>query len=539
MSVSNTDGAEMEKLLIGLDFGTDSVRSVLVTENGTLLASCVHNYSRWAEGKYCDAVNNQFRQHPLDYLEGMEAVIRGVLEGQDSSRVAGIAVDTTGSTPCAVDRNGTPLAMNEKFAENPNAMFLLWKDHTAVEEAARINESSALSASTDYRMYEGGVYSSEWFWSKILHILRVDPEVRKAAFSWVEHCDWITGELAGRTDPLTMTRSRCAAGHKAMWHTDWNGLPPEEFFRGIDPLLTGVRAGLYTETHTADIPVGTLSPKWAAKLGLSTDVVIGGGGFDSHFGAIGAQIQPYELVKVIGTSTCDILIAPDVPQCVKGICGQVDGSVLPGFVGLEAGQSAFGDVYAWFKRLLGYAGKVSLPELEAEAASIPPGSTGIMALDWFNGRRTPVANQRLTGAILGLNLGSTAPVIYRALTESTAFGARAIVDCFRQGGVPVHSVAAIGGISRKSPFVMQLCADILNLPIKTAAADQTCALGSAIVASVAARVHPDLATAMRKMGAGTDRIYKPNPELVPIYEKLYRRYLDWGKLVEGEIMRHV
>ena len=285
----------MEKLLIGLDFGSDSVRAVLVTENGEQLATSVHEYARWAQGKYCDPAANRFRQHPLDYLEGTEAVIRSVLEGVDSSRVAGIAIDTTGSTPCAVDRAGTPLALNPEFADDPDAMFLLWKDHTAIAEAARINEYAANWGGPDYRLYEGGIYSSEWFWSKILHVLRNNVRVREAAFSWVEHCDWITGELAGRTDPVTMTRSRCAAGHKAMWHASWGGLPSEEFLRGVDPLLAGLRGRLYTETMTADVPVGTLSPKWAARLGLSTEVVIGGSALDCHFGAVGAQLQPGEL----------------------------------------------------------------------------------------------------------------------------------------------------------------------------------------------------------------------------------------------------
>ena len=324
-----------------------------------------------------------------------------------------------------------------------------------------------------------------------------------------------------------------------MWHASWGGLPPEEFLAGVDPLLAGLRDRLYTETVTADVPVGTLSPKWAEKLGLSTSVVIGGSAFDCHFGAVGAQIQPGELVKVIGTSTCDILVAPDVRQCVRGICGQVDGSVIPGMVGLEAGQSAFGDVYAWFRRLLGYAGEVSLPALEAEAAAIVPGSTGVAALDWFNGRRTPDANPHLGGALFGLTLGSTAPMVYRALAESTVFGARAIIERFRREGIAVNAVAAVGGISRKSPFIMQLCADVFRLPIKVAATDQACALGAAMFAAVAAKVHPDLKTAMAKMGSGFDRIYEPDPATVPVYETLYARYLALGKLLEEETMRHV
>ena len=522
------------KTFIGLDFGSDSVRAVLVTETGEMLATFVHNYARWAEGRYCDAAHNKFRQHPLDYLEGTEAVIRGVLVGQDASAVKGIAIDTTGSTPCAVDAEGTPLALKPEFSEDPDAMFLLWKDHSSEAEAARINEVAAAWDGIDYRMYEGGIYSVEWFWSKLLHVLRQNEKVRNAAASFVEHCDWISAELTGETRPERIVRSRCAAGHKAMWHASWGGLPPEEFLTAVDPLLAGWRSRLYTETQTAEKPVGKLSAKWAEKLGLSTDVVIGGSAFDCHFGAVGAQIDASTLVKVMGTSTCDILVAPGVEKCVRGICGQVDGSVIPGMIGLEAGQSAFGDVYAWFKRLLEYGGKVSIAELEKDAALVPPGAGGIHALDWFNGRRTPDADNMLRGAIFGLNLGSTAPMVYRALVESTVFGARAIVERFREEGIPVNSVVAIGGISRKSPMVMQMCADVLNMPVKVAKSDQACALGGAMFAAVASGVYPDTAAAMAAMGSGFDMEYIPNPETAAIYETLYKRYCLAGKMFEEE-----
>lgn len=366
----------MEKLLIGLDFGSDSVRSVLVTENGEQLATCVHNYARWAEGRYCDAANNRFRQHPLDYLEGVEAVIKGALKGQDASRVAGIAIDTTGSTPCAVDRDGTPLALKPEFADNPNAMFILWKDHTAIAEAARINEYAASWGGTDFRIYEGGIYSSEWFWSKILHTLKADPEVRAAAYSWVEHCDWITGELAGRTEPLTMVRSRCAAGHKAMWHASWGGCPPRSSspesircwpgfatgftpkpapptFRSAHSRRNGQAGSDCLETSLSPAPRSTVTSARSAP-----------------------RSRPMNWSRWSEPRPATSWSRRRWTPCVRGICGQVDGSVIPGMVGLEAGQSAFGDVYAWFKRLLGWAGEVSIPELEKEAAAIPPGSTG-------------------------------------------------------------------------------------------------------------------------------------------------------------------
>ena len=526
----------MKNLLIGLDFGSDSVRALLVSENGEQLATNVQPYRRWSKGKFCNLSENRYRQHPLDYLEAMEAAIRSVLTPEQAALVRGIGLDTTGSTPCAVDKDGTPLALLPEFSDNPNAMFILWKDHTALEEAARINACAAESA-VDYRCYEGGTYSSEWFWSKILHILKTDAQVREAAYSWVEHCDWMAGELCGHTNPLTLPRSRCAAGHKAMWHQSWGGLPPESFLREIDPLLGGLRQRLYQETYTADCAVGYLSAKWASRLGLSRDVVISGGGIDCHFGAVGAQIQPGDLVKVCGTSTCDIVVAPEINRCIPGICGQVDGSVVPGLVGLEAGQSAFGDVFAWFQRLLSYGGGVvSLQQLEQEAAMLAPGSTGVMALDWFNGRRSPNANPLLSGLLAGLQLGSTAPMLYRALVESAVFGARAIVDHFIREEIPVKRIIATGGISHKSPFVMQMMADVLNMPVKITAAEQTCALGAAMFAAVAASVHGSLDNAMEKMGSGYARNYQPEPKNVPAYEKLYQQYQKLGNTIEKSII---
>lgn len=522
----------MADLLIGLDFGSDSVRAVLVTADGEERATSVHSYKRWERGMYSDAARSQFRQHPLDYLEGIETVIRGVLKGQDASRVRGIGVDTTGSTPCAVDSEGVPLALRPEFAENPNAMFVLWKDHTAIREAEEIN-SLTKRWKIDYTQFEGGVYSSEWFWAKYLHILRHDEAVRAACHGFVEHCDWVTGHLAGGP----VKPSRCAAGHKAMWHESWGGLPSEEFLAELDPLLAGRRAELYTDTFTADVPVGTLSPEWAEKLGLSTDVAIAGGAFDCHMGAVGAGIEPEQLVKVIGTSTCDIMVAPDLDHCVRGICGQVNGSVIPGMVGLEAGQSAFGDIYAWFRRFLGYAGEVDLRQLEAEAAALSVGN--VLALDWMNGRRTPDANQHLTGVISGINLGTTAPMVYRALVESTAFGARRIADRFRGEGVPIRSVLAIGGIARKSPFVMQTCADVFEMPIKVAKSDQACALGAAMFASVASGVHPDIQAAMKAMNSGFDAEYLPQSENAAVYRQKYQRYCSLADAMEKEIMRHV
>jgi len=554
---------EAERLAIGVDFGTDSVRAVVVSSSGEELAEGVSLYRRWAEGKYCDPARNMFRQHPLDHIEGLETAVNQALErlGPARERIAGIGVDTTGSTPGAVDRQGRPLALDDRFRENPNAMFVLWKDHTAVKEAGEINDAARNWGGTDFTMYEGGVYSSEWFWAKILHVLREDPAVREAAFSWVEHCDWIPALLTGTEEPLTMKRSRCAAGHKAMWHRRWGGLPPEGFLVRVDPLLAGLRKRLYTETWTSDHAAGGLSPQWAARLGLRPGIPVAVGAFDAHMGAVGSGVAPGTLVKIMGTSTCDIMVAREEDigdRLVAGICGQVDGSVLPGLVGLEAGQSAYGDIYAWFREVMLWPVKTLLEEtalvdretagrlaremeerilarVSEEAARTGVDETGLVALDWLNGRRTPYADQALKGAVAGLTLGTTAPKIFRALVEATAFGAKAIVDRLAAEGVEITGVVALGGIARKNDFVMQVTADVLGMPIKVAASGQACARGAALFGAVAAGLYDSVESAQEKMGGGIARIYKPIAENVAKYRELYQQYLTLGRTLENQL----
>jgi len=542
--------------VIGVDFGTDSVRALLVNaQTGETVGTHVHEYARWKQGLYCDPAQSQFRQHPLDYLEGLEATINGALAQAPADvrqQVVGISVDTTGSTPVAVDQTGLPLALRPDFAGNPNGMFILWKDHTANGEAEEINQL-AHHWDTDYTKYVGGIYSSEWFWAKILRTLRVDEAVREHAFSWIEHCDWISAVLTGNTNPLTLRRSRCAAGHKALWHSEFDGLPSDEFLTRLDPLLSGLRNRLFTDTYTADQPMGRLSAEWARKLGLSEGVVVGVGAFDAHMGAVGAEIEPYAFVRIMGTSTCDILMVPNEEighRLIRGICGQVDGSVAPGMLGMEAGQSAFGDVYAWFARLITtpvrellgneVADTLSsqlIPHLSEQAARLPITENDLIALDWVNGRRTPDANHTLKGAITGLNLGTDSARVFKALVEATAFGSRSIVDRFIDEGVPIRKVIAIGGVAKKSPFVMQTLADVLNKPIQVAQADQACALGAAMCAAVAAGVHPSLESAQRAMGSGFDAEYHPQPDQVVVYESLYQKYLKLGSFVEGVAAR--
>lgn len=547
--------------VIGVDYGTDSVRSILVNAaNGNEVAAAVFYYPRWKDGRYCNASLNQFRQHPLDYVEGLEYTIKSCLQQAGpaiTANVKAISVDTTGSTPVAVDATGTPLALLPAFAENPDAMFVLWKDHTGTTEAAQINEH-AKKFDINYLQFVGGIYSSEWFWAKLLHILRADKEVALATYSWVEHCDWIPFLLSGGTDAKQLKRGVCSAGHKALWSAEFNGLPPDDFFTSLDPLLKGFTDKLFTQTYTADESVGYLAAAWATKLGLTTDVVIGVGAFDAHMGAVGGQIEAYHLSKVMGTSTCDMLVVPmnEVEgKLIKGICGQVPGSVIPGMMGMEAGQSAFGDAYAWFKNILMWplqkllttsaivdndtATKLIeettnniIAELSKEANLIPLEENNELALDWLNGRRTPDANQLLKGAISGLNLGTDAPRIFRAIAEATCFGAKAIVDRFNEQGLPVKGLIGIGGVAKKSPFIMQMMADVMDMPIRIHKSEQTCALGAAMFAATAAGIYSKVEEAMIAMGQGFDAEYFPDKNKVEIYRTRFLKYKALGAFVE-------
>jgi L-ribulokinase len=595
-----------ENFVLGVDYGTDSVRSLLVNAaDGSEIASAVFYYPRWKDGLYCKPSDNRFRQHPLDYIEGLEQTIRSCIAqaGPAAARnVAAISIDTTGSTPVAVDETGTPLGLLPEFSDNPNALFVLWKDHTAVGEAAAINTHAA-TLPVNYLQFVGGIYSSEWFWAKLLHILRADPAVRAACYSWVEHCDWIPFLLTGGRHVSELKRGVCAAGHKALWAPAFGavpdhastpgsspshnrfphrgpvsgGYPPDNFFSSLDPLLKGFTTRLSTNTYTSDTAAGTLCPEWATRLGLSTNVIIGVGAFDAHMGAVGGQIEPYHLSKVMGTSTCDMLVAPlhEVEgKLIKGICGQVPGSVIPGMMGMEAGQSAFGDAYAWFRDLLSWplqqllpsapgipelsiAGSPApaassintsgssvntlisgiidriIPELGRQAATLDPSPQDELALDWFNGRRTPDANQWLKGAITGLDLGSDAPRLFRAIVEATCFGARAIVDRFTEEGVPIRGLIGLGGVAKKSPFIMQMMADVMDKPIRIHASEQTCALGAAMFAATAAGLYPKVEDAMAAIGQGFDTTYTPDPGRTAIYASRLRNYQALGQFIQS------
>lgn len=554
----------MKKYVIGLDYGTDSVRAVLIdTENGAELATSVSYYQRWKHGKFCQPGENQFRQHPLDHIEGLQQTISDVVKesGVAPETIVSICVDTTGSSPIPVNKEGIALSLTPGFEENPNAMMVLWKDHTSINEAEEINQLARNWGGEDYTRFEGGVYSSEWFWAKILHINRQDENVKNSAYSWMEHCDYMTFLLSDHQDLETFKRSRCAAGHKAMWHESWNGLPSKEFLKLLDPSLAELRDRLYEKTYTSDEVAGNLNQEWAAKLGLTTDTVITVGTFDAHSGAVGAKVEENTLIRIMGTSTCDIMVAPNEiigDKTVKGICGQVNGSVIPGLIGLEAGQSAFGDVLAWYKDILSWPvynillnsnvidenQKQLLKEeiennlirnLTLEAEKIPLSEALPIALDWINGRRTPDANQELKAAISNLSLGTKAPHIFKALVNAICFGAKKIVDRFEEEGVKIEKVIGIGGVARKSPFIMQTLANVLNMPIVVAASDQAPALGAAIYAAVSAGIYPNVQEASQKMGSDFEAEYFPQADHVEKYAELMDQYQILADFTENNI----
>ena len=523
---------------IGLDFGTNSVRALVVdVRDGRELASYVWPYSYGRAGIILDpAVPDLARQHPADYIAGIEAAVKQALEHASTDEsfsarnVIGIGVDTTGSTPLPVDANGLALAMSPQFASNPDAMAWLWKDHTAHAEAAEITARAAKER-PEYLAKCGGRYSSEWFWAKLLRCARSAPAIFEAAHTWVELADWVPAVLTGTTRPESLRRGVCAAGHKAFYSAGWGGYPDAGFLESLHPGLARVRRTLPKKCATIAEAAGTLSSDWAKKLGLPAGIPVAVGAFDAHLGAVGAGVGEGTLVKIIGTSTCDIMVSSlkrelcDVP----GLCGIVQESVLPGFYGLEAGQSAVGDIFSWWVDVIQPGGEAgSHQKLTEGAAALQPGQSGLLALDWHNGNRTVLVDQRLTGLILGLTLHSTPAEIYRSLIEATAFGSRAITDRFEEYTIRVERVVNCGGISARNPLVMQIYADVLNRSVSISRSTQTCALGAAIAGAVVAGAqrggHDSFASAIDAMTGVQDTVYRPIPQNVKIYEELYRLY---------------
>ena len=521
------------QFVLGLDYGTNAVRALLVNAaTGEELADATWNYAHGTQGVILGRDPNLARQNPADYLEGAEKTIREVLEiarqkyvAFSPQQVVGIGVDTTGSTPLPVDENGEPLAFRDEFADNPNALAWLWKDHTSIKEAGRITEL-AQQKRPEYLAKCGGTYSSEWYFAKVLHCLNIDEKVFDAAHRWVECADWIPSQLTGTGAADLFVTGICAAGHKAMFNADWGGFPDAEFLGELHPKLAQLRERMPSEAHTIDKPVGAgLTPEWAQKTGLSAGTPVAVGAFDAHLGGVGAGIEPGTLVKTLGTSTCDLMVVPgEQPlEDIPGLCGIVMGSILPGFHGLEAGQSAVGDLFNWF---VNYIKAGTHEELTQAAGELKAGESGLIALDWNNGNRTILVDQRLTGLLVGQTLYTTPPEIYRALIEATAFGALTIIERLEEYGVRVERVVNCGGIAQKNAVAMQIYADIIGRPMLVSRSSQTCALGAAIAGSVAAGVHADFATAQRAMTGLKEVVYTPDENAHEIYRKLYAIYRE-------------
>ena len=530
----------MKKYALGLDFGTNSVRALIVdVANGKEISTTIYEYETGEKGIILDPSDPHLaRQHPQDYLKGLKFSVRVAIDKAkkmdndfNADKIIGIGIDTTGSTPLPVDYEGTPLCFHEKFRDNPNAHAWLWKDHTSTEESARITKLAA-EEHPEYLAKCGGTYSSEWFFSKIFHCMNVDPEVFDAAYSWVECCDYISAELTGTSQPESMKRSRCAAGHKAMFSEDWGGLPAREFLSKLDPKLGELHGRLYQKSLTSDIKAGALTEEWAEKLGLPAGLPVAVGAFDAHLGAVGSGVAPGKLVKIIGTSTCDVAVWPsDEPLAdIPGVCGIVDGSVIPGYYGLEAGQSAVGDIFNWFAGTIQPGGteKGSHDSLSEQAEKIRPGQSGLLALDWNNGNRTILVDQRLSGLLIGQTLHTKSGEIYRALIEGTAFGALTIINRYEEYGVKIAEVINCGGIAEKNPLIMQIYADVMGREMKIARSAQTCALGSAIAGAVVAGKqaggYATFPKAQAAMCGIKDVSYKPDPENHQVYQELYKLY---------------
>ena len=537
---------------LGVDFGTNSVRALVVRcSDGAEFGSRVVDYPSGAQGVLLDPKDGLLaRQHPGDYLFGLEESITGALAEAgrkpdfDPSKVLGIGLDSTGSSPIPVDAQNRPLALSDRWRANLDAQCWLWKDHTGWREAARITELCA-KLRPQYIAKCGGVYSSEWFWAKLWHCLNVAPETFNSAFSWVELADWAPSVLAGVADPRLVKRGVCAAGHKALYSDDWTGLPDKEFLAALDSRLADLRDRLYEKAYDATEPAGSLCSDWATRLGLAAGIPIAIGEFDVHYGAIGCGVREGTLVKVIGTSTCDCaVVSVEKPIAdIPGICGIVKGAILPGFFGIEAGQSAVGDIFKWWVEVV-LGGDAALhAELTAQAAKQRPGQAGLLALDWNNGNRTILVDQRLTGLLLGQDLYTTRADIYRALIEATAFGARAIIERIQEYGVSTDRVVCTGGIAEKNPLLMQIYADVTGCVMQVAGSSQTCALGSAIAAAVLAGAHPDFAAAEAAMTSLRPESYQPVAENRAVYDELYALYRElhdsFGGLTKSADLSHV
>ena len=521
---------------LGIDFGTNSVRAVLVNvDDGITAAESECGYPSGIDGVIVDGNNPHLaRQNPADYHNCLEKVVAAAVaeakkqKGFSVSDIVGIGVDTTGSTPIPVDAKMMPLSFRKEFRNNPNAMAWLWKDHTSAGEAEEITQC-ARKMKPEYLAKIGGTYSSEWFFSKILRLSRIDEKVFKNSASFIELADYIPALLTGKKDPKQVVRGICAAGHKAMYNEQWSGLPDQAFLTALSHSFRGLRNKLYKKAYPAGVVAGHLSAVWSKKWSVPKGIPVSVGAFDAHMGAVGAGIRQGTLVKIIGTSTCDMMIFPQGKKFpdIPGLCGIVPDSIVPGYMGLEAGQSGVGDIFNWFARtFLPKFHKHPHKYLENKAKRFMPGQSGLLALDWENGNRTVLIDQKLTGLIVGLTLNSKPEEVYRALIEATGFGAQVIIERLEEYGVGVREIIATGGIPDKSKLLMQIYADITGRSLKVSALSQACAVGAAIFGAIAGGYFKTVEEAQKKICTYRKQVYKPIRENSRIYNKLYSLYRE-------------
>lgn len=542
----------MDNLLVGIDFGSDSVRVLLCNSvTGIEVSTGVSYYKRWAKKQYCMPDKSQYRQHALDYIESLCDAFSKATSFAPSGAgeaIVGIAVDTTGSTLCPVDASGAALCLSEDMKYESDAMFHLWKDHTAVKEAMELNV--ALSrGQTDYTKYQG-VYSSEWFWAKILHTVRNNDAIRNLAYTWLEHSDWIAGLLLGLESADEYPRCACGAGHKALWHSEFGGLPDRDILNDIDPYLTTVYDRYACNTTPAGEYLGNISPYWAKKLGINSNVKIGMGSFDAHAGGVGAGIERNTMVKVVGTSTVDLVIEkPEIirEKNLREVCGQAEDSIIPGYTGLEMGQPSFGDSYLWVKKLglwpiqmmqfpsdvvsedvlkkmRAYLEDETIHTLEKFAQEMIMNDE--IALDWFNGRRYPSLNEYVKSVFTDISLSTDLPSIFCAVVKGTVFGSRRIFESLVSNGIEINKIIVVGGIAEKSSFVMQMLADVLKLPLYICRESQVCAKGAAIYAGVAAGLYGSIPEAQKMLCRTDNNPYLPNKKMEAFYDHQYKVYLE-------------
>lgn len=529
----------MSKYAIGIDFGTESGRAVLVSlENGEEIAEHVTVYPHGVIDEKLPYSNKELGfewalQHPGDYIEVLKQSIPGVINnsGVNPEDIIGVGIDFTSCTMLPIDSNAQPLCFDSKWKDNPHSWVKLWKHHAAQDEANKINEVATERGEKFISRY-GGKISSEWMFAKILQILNDAPEVYEATDQFIEAGDWVVSQLTGE-----IKRNSCSAGYKAMWHKQ-EGYPSNSYFKALDPRLENVvETKLRGEIYPIGTKAGELTKEMAEMTGLKEGTSVAVGVIDAHAGVPGVgAVKPGQMVMAMGTSLCHMLIS-DVEVEVEGISGVVEDGIIPGLFGYEAGQAAVGDIFAWFVEnavpeevvtAAKQAGKNVHQLLEEKASSYKPGESGLLALDWWNGNRSVLVDADLSGLLIGATLQTKPEEIYRALLESTAYGTRKVIETFENHGVKVEELYACGGLSQKNNLLMQIFADVTNRPIKIAASKQTTALGAAMFGAVAAGEenggYNTVVEAAQKMAKVKEEVVTPIPENVAIYDKLYKEY---------------